>query len=108
MNSEKVWLKKKKKKVQRRFSVAAGLHDDSVRKRNLNQCAQTQVDNVFPLGPAINKANVLRSVICSSKELCNDKFCQVAEQSGPGPVLAFSVINFSAVSRFPSPLTKLP
>lgn len=42
-----------------------------------------------------------------SKELCNDKFCQVVEQSGRGTVLAFSVINFSAVSRFLSPLTKL-
>lgn len=72
---------------------------DPVRSNTNGQCS--------PLGSATNKANVLRSIICSSKELCNDKFCQVAEQSGPGPVLAFSVINFSAVSRFPSPLTKL-
>lgn len=35
-----------------------------------------------------------------SKEQCNDKCCQTLGLSGQGVVLAFSVINFSAVSRF--------
>lgn len=49
----------------------------------------------------------IHQFLFENKELCYDKFCQMADLSGQDTVLAFSVINFSPVSRFLSPLTKL-
>lgn len=52
------------------------------------------------------KGNMLRHQFLS-KEVCNDKSCQIVGLSGQSVVLAFSVIIFPAVSTFLSPLTKL-
>lgn len=49
----------------------------------------------------------VKSSALLQKERCSDKFCQRVDLSGRSTVSAFSVINFSAVSRFLSPLIKL-
>lgn len=77
-----------------------------------NPCSCFAAWRPVTVAPDINDDSLRVESECTiqqflGKELCNDKSCQTVGLSGRGTVLAFSVISFSAVSRFLSPLTKL-